>query len=222
MLISDRKKFIYIHIPKTAGTSLMKLLSPYARPIDQAMYRWLVTRKAVSLAVRLFSLQDPEYLISGFRKHDSAATVRDRLGAPFNTYYSFSVVRNPFDWLVSEYYFIRGNKRHTLHAMARSLPFHAYIRWFLGMRPRRQSDYICDRNGKLLIDYVGKFEQLEDVITRLGEKLGISTRELPVLNRSQAREHRDYRISYDRTTRELVEAYFEEDLERFGYSFEAA
>jgi hypothetical protein len=76
---------------------------------------------------------------------------------------------------------------------------------------------LVDDNGELLMDFVGRYENLQDDFNSLRAKLGI-TQTLPHLNKSN---HRDYRSYYNDHTQQLVAEHFKADIELFGYSFSA-
>ncbi len=78
-----------------------------------------------------------------------------------------------------------------------------------------QTSCLVDENGKLLVDFVGKFENLDEDFRSICQKVGISAR-LPHINKSKRTDYRDY---YDSETRDLTAQLYAEDIERFGYTF---
>ncbi|MEY4195881.1 MAG: hypothetical protein RLZZ226_2249, partial [Pseudomonadota bacterium] len=78
-----------------------------------------------------------------------------------------------------------------------------------------QSEMITDANGKLLVDFLGRYESLAADFDRIRDKLGIAER-LPHVNKSQ---HEDYRNYYNDHTRDLVAEHFQTDIALFGYEF---
>ena len=82
-----------------------------------------------------------------------------------------------------------------------------------------QSHFVTDHSGKVILDFIGRFEQLgEDFeeACRLGDIPRIG---LPHTRRSQKRK-KDYRSYYDDATAELIATHYSEDIELFGYSFD--
>ena len=73
-----------------------------------------------------------------------------------------------------------------------------------------------DRDGNLLVDFVGRFESLGEDLAYICQRLGI-TASLPHINRSR---HQDYRHYYDDRTANLVASHFREDIQRLGYIFD--
>jgi hypothetical protein len=101
MIINHTHRFIFVHVPKTAGTSVSTALSKYST------YRDLeIGGTPLGEAVQPF-MSDR----FGLRKHSTAANIRDVVGAAsFQSYFSFCLVRNPFNRLQSTYHFLKGWK----------------------------------------------------------------------------------------------------------------
>ena len=79
-----------------------------------------------------------------------------------------------------------------------------------------QSSDLCDAHGRILVNYVGKFETLVSDFTEITTRIGVQV-VLPHENKSV---HRDYRSYYDNELRELVSRFCARDLELFGYDFD--
>lgn len=79
-----------------------------------------------------------------------------------------------------------------------------------------QKEFLTDRDGKLMVDFVGRFENLQEDFRHVCKTIGIEC-SLPHVNRSQ---HVDYRTYYNDKTIQLVYEHFKEDIEMFGYAFE--
>ena len=85
--------------------------------------------------------------------------------------------------------------------------------------PRRdayQVNQLCDAQGKLLMDYVGKLETLDEDWKFICERIGIPHVELPRKNVSVKRPYTDY---YTPETRDLVARHWAQEIELFGYTF---
>jgi hypothetical protein len=107
--------------------------------------------------------------------------------------------------------------------------FESFLRWKLDpARPyqfhldtsiERQSDYLIDLHGNLIVDFVGRYERLHGDFADVCGRIGIRCPELP--HRRQATDRRkDYRSYYDDATAALVASHFAADIERFGYAFD--
>jgi hypothetical protein len=201
-MISLQKRFLFIHIPKTAGNSIQSALRDYSE--DQ-----LVALRKEQDGVERFGLRNPKYKI---KKHSTLAEYRTALGeTQFDDLYKFTCIRNPWDRMVS-YYFTPTQKTEPWDRKK----FRKIILGALSV-----ADYLrLDKGeGDLFanVDYVMRFENLADDFRTVCRALDISPTTLPRYNRSN-REH--YSKYYDDELRELVRARFAAEIERFGYTFE--
>lgn len=101
MIISHSRKFVFIHVPKTAGTTLSTVLEN------------LTTYKDIEIgSSELGSAYQIAYRKKfGINKHSTAAQVKKLMGdEDFYRYFSFAFVRNPFDRLSSLYRFLKNWK----------------------------------------------------------------------------------------------------------------
>ena len=134
---------------------------------------------------------------------------------------TFTVVRNPWDRVVSAYHYLFYTKKETIFQsyIDKGIPsFEKFIKnlgtvttekvWFNGLNS--QCDWI--RSG---VDIILRFENLEEDFKQI-QKITNDFRPLPHLNKS---EHRQYREYFTDETREIVEQAFKEDIDRFGYEF---
>jgi len=80
-----------------------------------------------------------------------------------------------------------------------------------------QCSWIAGTDGRLLVDFVGRFERLQGDFGKVCVRLGLPVRELPKLNGSH---HRPYRDCYDDETRAIVAALSQPDVAAFGCTFE--
>ena len=201
-MISFQKRFLFIHIPKTAGNSIQSALRNYSE--DQ-----LVALRKEQDGIERFGLRNPNYNI---KKHSTLAEYRDALGnAQFGNLYKFTCVRNPWDRMVS-YYFTPTQSPETWDQKKfRKMIFKAVS----------VADYLrldnCEQDPFANVDYIMRFENLADDFRTVCGTLGISPATLPQYNRSNRKHYSKY---YDDELRELVHTRFAEEIERFGYAFE--
>jgi hypothetical protein len=201
-MISLQKRFLFVHIPKTAGNSIQSALRDYSE--DQ-----LVALREEQDGIERFGLRNPNYKI---KKHSTLGEYRDALGnEQFRNLYKFTCVRNPWDRIVS-YYFTPTQSPETWDQKK----FRRIISKAVSV-----ADYLRLDQGKedpfSNVVYIMRFENLVDDFRTVCGRLGISPETLPRYNRS-SREH--YSKYYDDELRELVRARFAAEIERFGYTFE--
>lgn len=201
-MISFQKRFLFVHIPKTAGNSIQTALKEYSE-------EEFVAFRPEQDGVERFGLRNPSYKI---RKHSTLAEYRTALGDErFRGLYKFTCVRNPWDRMIS-YYFQptlgveTWNKKAFKKILARTPTLTDYLRLDQG-----EMDSFGNAN------FIMRFEHLTEDFSAVCADLDISAGPLSVINRS-SREH--YLAYYDDELRELVAKRFAAEIERFGYKFD--
>lgn len=161
-------------------------------------------------------------------KHITAARLQVMLGDEYEDYFKFSIVRNPWDWLVSMYEFNRGfcypfiyGTPYSLHIPDKfqEMPFDYWLHWFHDTFHMQQFEIISDSGGKIAVDKVFRYEELHGCIEEVGRILNLDLESnLPKLKNSDRKELAFY---YDSgATIDAVGKYFSRDIELFGYSFD--
>ncbi|WP_107668762.1 sulfotransferase family 2 domain-containing protein [Cyanothece sp. BG0011] len=219
MLISFEKKFIFIHVYKVAGSSINKALKSY-------QYSPSLYVKSLDKISQILSLEVP-YLfdrVTKFEHHVTASELKKSLSPKvFNTFYKFGFVRNPWDWQVSLYHYARKEKTNKHHQLIKSKKnFDEYIDWLVNdwwttHEIRLQKSFLYDEQGNCLVDFIGKYEQLDQDFNSLLEKLDVKA-SLPHVNSSKRKK--DYRLYYNDKTAAWLEEAYKDDIATFGYSFE--
>jgi len=152
--------------------------------------------------------------------------------AEFRSFFKFTFVRNPWDRLVSAYFFLRDgginefDHRDADETVNKYQSFDDFVRKFF-----RTDDYYrflhikpqytfltMKNNGPILVDYVGRFETLDRDFEYITNKIGKST-DLKKHNVSKKRENINYQDFYDDETRQIVANAYARDISLFGYKF---
>jgi hypothetical protein len=207
MLVSYHKKFLFVHIFKTAGTSITDSLARYCyRPGSTRPSNWMA----------YLSTNWKKIHRTPNKKHATALEIRDSIDRDvFDSFFKFTFVRNPWDWQVSLYHFILDRPHNPGHEATKAM---GSFRNFVLSREGStftQTGCLTDADGNLLVDFVGKFEHLDLDFGLVCEKVGVSA-QLPHINKTQRTGYRDY---YDKETRDLTAKLYAEDIERFRYKF---
>ncbi len=218
MLISHSHKFVFIHIYKTGGTTVTQSMLPHARLLDQAALRY-PTRKIVTGINRILGIQNNgNRWVQGVRKHATASEIRDYLGHErFEEYLTFAFVRNPWDWMCSQYFYIRKWRPHFLHERVRKLTFAEFLAFQIETETSTQSQFITDQHDNVIVDRIGRLETLTDDLNSISNSLRLEVRTDFHMNRSNPLS--SYKDLYNPADIELVRDYFSEDIRRFDYSF---
>ena len=211
MLINHRHQFIFIHVYKVAGTSVLNALenSTYPAYVPQKL------RPSVTRITRKFKLS-PSFPM---RMHAKARDAKSKLPPEiYDSYFKFAFVRNPWDWQVSLFEYARQYKSHPQNRLMRSFQdFDAYIEWRVTQEKTLQKDFVTDESGNIIVDFIGRFEQLEEDFAEASQKAGLNVH-LPKFNKTKSR--RSYVEYYSDRSRELIQDHFKEDIELFNYGFD--
>lgn len=144
----------------------------------------------------------------------------------WNKLFTFSIVRNPFDRMVSLYHYrLLGGGLGMLNGIT----FPEFIHESLVLRSsnfynralmfKPCYDWL-EFEGELPLTYIGTFEDLEVSIRTILDELDILQPEhIPHI---KATKHAHYSTYYNKTARETVSSWFQKDLDAFEYSFEKA
>ena len=205
-MISNSPKFIFIHIYKTAGSSIRSSLSPWAKQLSREK---LLINLLASKALNRIIFKDEQILW----KHAGASEYKQFLGKKYNDFFTFSFVRNPFDWQVSLYEYIRKSRGHHLHNFACQVNFKSYLKSFVSETIKTQSEFLTDHSGKLIVNRIGKYENLNHDFSSITKELGLSVT-LPHLNRTIRSKCKDY---YDDESVDIVLRNFKKDFDLFNY-----
>jgi len=220
MLISYTHQFIFFHVAKVAGSSIKNALIDYT----QEPKEFKVRRPTKTVNGKLNPLYE---MWDAFMMHIKAKDAKKELPKEiYDNFYKFAFVRNPWDWQVSMYHFILKETTHVNHEFVKSMVgFDEYLAWIINVKktpypkgaPKFQKDMVVDKEGRIIVDFIGRYENLAQDFQHVCQMINIDV-SLPVINRSV---HKDYKSYYNDKTRKMVEEYFKEDIELFGYTFDS-
>lgn len=228
MILSHSKKFIFIHNYRTAGTSISKHLSKYGIKDP------LISNNSFNLILEHCPYGNliNKYLISNkiFNKTNShwpAEKIKNNIDDNiWQNYFKFGFVRNPWSLQVSVYYYIKQHPNHYEHQRVMKLKnFKGFVKWrFISSCKSKpplyldvlyQKDFFYDKNGNCLVDYIGRYENLEKDYKYICDKIKIKNK-LPHINKSH---HFDYHKYYDNQTKQQIAKVYKKDIELFKYEF---
>lgn len=191
-ILSDTHHFLFIHIYKTGGSSIREALAPYCQED--------------------FSKDRPG------GEHLKGIDVKKIIGPEkYDRCFKFCFVRNPWDLLVSFYFYIRQDPNHEYTQHVRGLSFEEYVVFQLNTNRFIQKEWLCDGAGRKIVDFIGRFERLQDDFDEVCRRIGVRAT-LPWIVPTK---HEPYPHYYDDRTAALVESWFQEDIQEFGYRFGA-
>ena len=198
-------------VPKTAGTSLFMALAKHGCPKIkelESIKRFFPGRGLVTFGhMDYFQLVHEGYLNAKFS--ESA--------------FKFGFTRNPFDRAVSLYFYLQRTG-----GVGQDSSFKEFLQMLeerrfdpIGLYNNRnfsqcnpQISWLQDSFGSQSMDFIGRYENLDDDFNRVCEILGLPRKVLVQANKSGHSEFEQY---YDQGTRDLVLKIYKDDFQAFGY-----
>ena len=155
--------------------------------------------------------------IIGFAKkhHQTIVDIENEITKEqFDEYFKFAFVRNPWDRELSLYKYILMSPKHHYHKQCRQfVNFSTYLRE--GRLSPQQYDFLS-KHEKNQLDFVGRFENVQEDFDTICDKIGIPRQKLPHKNKTR---HKHYTEYYDNETKQIVAEKYAKDIEYFGYKF---
>jgi hypothetical protein len=223
VLISAEHRLVFIHIHKTAGTSIVAALAA-ATGAKKNVYKGAVVHNHAR--AREILRQFPET----------------------SDFFWFAIARNPWDRLVSYYHWAR-DQEPAPHAQAKARIEHLrryasfgdyvsdlYETWrdgsrfkLFSMKPDPETGAVSYpaqhtwiyRGDRCLVNFVGRFESLDASLEHVRSTTAIPAL-APLAHVYRTDRPKDYRCYYDSATAEMVRAVFARDIELFGYTYDPA
>ena len=215
MILAPNKRFIFIHVPKAAGTSINSALSLHdvffpVRAAGAAARCQHAEKSALSLATAQLG------------EHATARQFIAALGREaYRDYFSFGFVRNPWDVAVSWFHYRLINPAVGGHAEAAAAgSFETYVRRVLTQPDASrwvglQYPFLVDDMGQLAVSFVGRYESLAKDFAAVVARLNIAVLPLDHFNQSY---HAAWPGLYTRETFEIVRELVAGDIELFAYA----
>lgn len=229
MIVSYKWRFIYVRTHKTASKNMETMLAHYCGEHDIVSPRG--STSASSPALNYQGLFNPfadiylegvsartvfRRLAKGMRfyNHMTAGQIKRRIGAEtWNDFFKFCFERNPWDKVVSHYWFRKKNPRKA--------PIGSFEE-YLDARKCPVDHPLYTINGELAVDVVGRYESLEADLDKILARIGLPDAALPTERNTQYRtDPKPYQEYYDDRTRELVANLYAKEIELFGYRFDS-
>lgn len=207
MIISHQHKYIFFAVPRTATHAIREVLRQ-----SKGVQDW---EQQMLFDKQCLPIDDIAKIEHG---HITAREIEPVLRPDqWSQYFKFAFVRNPFDRFVSACAFLnRGNPQFKQRAnewmkVAMTRP---QFRQRLLIRP--QSEQLTNSHDELSMDFVGRYETLQDSLGDILDHLSLPKVLLEVRNQSYHSNYRDY---YDDALQQQVKMFYQQDLDAFDYSF---
>ncbi len=185
-MISHKNKFAFIHISKCGGTSVTKTIANY-------------------YDINRSELRPKEY------KFLTIPELQQILGKDFLQYFIFTVVRNPWDRLVSYYH---HGKKETTKVQIFEKSFTEWIK--RDQLPAPQTNQLYDQNKQFVSNlWIAQLEHIDTGWPFLCSRLNIDA----PLQHNKKSTHRHYSYYYNYIAKDIVSEKYKEDIKEFNYKF---
>ena len=192
MIGSHKNKFIFFHLYKVAGTSMRGVLRKYQEFPKTPPH-----------------IKPSEFINKGVDEKKL-----------YNDYFTFSFVRNPWDWQVSLYHYMLQSPGHFQYNLIKSMKdFDEYIDWRVNKDCKPQYMFLSengDLESPITMDFIGKLETLNSDFEFIKQQVGIDG-ELPHSNKSNRTAYKDY---FTDKSRKMIEDAYKIDIDYFGYDYD--
>jgi hypothetical protein len=221
-MISHKNKYIFIHIPKCAGTSVEKALGQDDDGIHKDIQDHRTIRQLelpVNLSEVLKSRKNfYQYLLRIQHNTTRFNTQNNVSQDQYTQYYKFTIVRNPWTRAWSWYQNVMRDQNHQRRmGITSQTSFEQFIFKFAGKGMlRSQLSWLQNYRGDLAVDDIYRFEDLQQAFHNICKKLAIKHRPLPhtlqgkqtLLSKQYSKELKDY-----------VATVYADEIKLFNYWF---
>ena len=203
-IVNNKHKFIFVHIPKTGGTSVAKYLTSHEETCSRLLGYDVVNKL--------------------HKQHSTLEQLKNIYNITIDDYFKFTICRNPYERAVSGYFwFLEAG------LIEASTTFKDYLLIRNGCEKlnhlnslRGRGDHFYTQlkyieiEGKNKIDFVIRFENLQKEFDIVCKKIGIPHKQLPHIRKGSYNHYTEY---YDEETKKIVAEKYAKDIEYFGYEF---
>ena len=218
-MICRSRGIVFVHIPKTGGTTIERLLWTRDDHTHENLYG---STRNQRLLRPPWKLPANKYQLAALQ-HLTAAQVMAEIGEPhFRACFSFSIVRNPFDRLVSQFEYTRQERAELRRylGITRESSFKTYLRRLKRRKHPQwqpQVEFLFDDDRAQLVDRIFRMEEMDAVVAELRSRYALTLDHTPHLNKTERKSFVEY---YDDEARALVEELYRDDLRLLDYRFE--
>ena len=221
MILSHKYKFIFIHIGKTGGTSIEHTLCQLVNmSMDDTQYNPEVinnVNKISGYTPTWATKKDHTGRINC--KHINARELKQIVGQRiWDEYFKFSFVRNPYDMLLSQYSMFTQFEAFQNHPWNKYATFEEFCKSIVvgeqKIFEKPYHRYLTDDNNVLLVDFVGKFESLQDDFDKICKTIGVQKTKLSHISPTV---HNPYKEHYTPEALEMIYRIRKNDFQLFGY-----
>lgn len=224
-MLCHHYKCIFIHIPKNAGQSIEHVF------LDLLDLTWK-TRAPLLLRPKVPGELGPNRL-AHLKAHEY---LRYKYVSPemFEEYFKFCFVRNPWSRVVSIYKYLGFNNTFEFNEFVATVLKERVLKQDKDQLFGPQTEFILDNQENILVDFIGKFENLQNDFNYVCKQIGIPETTVPHVNTSKGNSttstkkpslendipsYKQYQDYYNQESIDLIANIYKRDIEMFKYDF---
>ena len=214
--INHNKRALFIHIPKTGGSYISEILEKYYGFKTYYLQR---PDHQIFCGGKDKSVKMHENYIHGtlmyYKSSDYINRVMNMNRAKWDNYFIFTFVRNPYDKIVSGWNYCNNYNIPFSNYLQINRSANEYDYWHVFMPQVR---HLINEKGLLGVNFIGKFEKLEEDLAKVLLLLGIKN----IIHKpfkKNGRVHKNYLDYYeeDKNNIQIVNEILKEDFEKLDY-----
>lgn len=193
-------KIIFVHIPRTGGSSMENQLMKQLNVGEHSRFVFEINNPVPNRVVGHYKLSDYSYYVN------------------LDDYYTFSIVRNPWDLLVSYYEYFRKKDKTDIVNVISLLSFEEFIIYLDKLKLKHKVTNFDEwiTVGNKSVNFVAKLENLNDDYKIICNQLDIEYKQIVKSNTSTRNTYTEY---YNSKTKDIVFNLFKNDIIRYGYEY---
>ena len=228
MPVNRDKKILFIHNPKTAGSSMRDFLGTgnVTNKADKILLYGREEKKhrRMMYTIPLQHLTPKQIFDGGYMKREE-----------YDGYFSFVFVRNPWDKIISSYvsYFyqlqpdfnkflewikkiVEWEREHDGFYVFQDLTVNGKVKYTVNTHFREQHNYVYI-DGRRAVNFIGKYENFENDFNFICKANNL---ENSIGKTNVTRNKKHYSAYYNDEQRKFIEELYARDIELFDYKFE--